>query len=128
MLASVICFRLNKNKINQSIALFVFSIVIAFTFNCSSFLNLKKLKFTDCIKKKVELFAEQRQFSFKRSKNIVEKIFKKVLLLNTMKLFKEFRSKVDIQLLRVFNVVVAFIFNIENYFVAICICVEILSV
>ena len=108
--------------------LFVFLIVVAFTSDRLSFFNLKKLKFTNFVKKKVELFAKQRQFLFKRNKDIVENIFKKVLLFNAMKLFEKFRLKIDIQFLRVFNVAVAFIFDIENYFVAICACVEILNI
>ena len=128
MFASVTFFRLNKNKIDQLIALFIFLIVIAFISDRSLFFNLKKLKFIDFVEKKVELFAKQRQSLFKRNKNIVEKIFKKILLFNAIKLFKEFRSKTDVQFLRVFNVVVAFIFNIENYFVAICIYVKISNV
>ena len=42
MLVFVISSRLNKSKINQLIVSFVFSIVVASTFNRSSFFNLKK--------------------------------------------------------------------------------------
>ena len=124
MFVSVMSFQLNESKIDQSIALFIFSIVVVFTHDRSMFFNLKKSKFTNFIKKKVELFTEQRQFSFKRNKHIVEEIFKRILLFNTIKLFEKFRLKIDVQLLRAFNVVVAFIFNIKNYFAATCICVK----
>ena len=44
MFVSVIFFRSSKNKINKSIASFVSLIVVAFTLNRSSFLNLRKSK------------------------------------------------------------------------------------
>ena len=44
MFAFVIFFQLNKNKIDQFIASFVFLIIVAFTSDRPSFLNLKKSK------------------------------------------------------------------------------------
>ena len=44
ILVFIISFRLNRNKIDKSIASFVFLIVIAFTSDRSSFFNLRKSK------------------------------------------------------------------------------------
>ena len=44
MFVFIISFRLNRNKIDKSIASFVFLIVIAFTSDRSSFFNLRKSK------------------------------------------------------------------------------------
>ena len=45
-----------------------------------------------------------------------------------MKLFEIVRFKTNERLLNAFNNVVAFIFNIDNYIVSVCVCVEVLSI
>ena len=45
-----------------------------------------------------------------------------------MRLFQIVRSKIDEQFLNAFKNTIAFILNIKNYFVSICICIEIFSI
>ena len=61
-------------------------------------------------------------------KDIAERILKKILLLSIMKLFEIVWSETNERLLNAFNNTVAFIFNIDDYTVSICTCVEILSI
>ena len=110
------------------IASFVSSTAVTSTHDRSTFFNLKKSKPTDLIEKKVELFAEQRQFSSERNEDIVEEILKRVLLFSAMRLLEESRLKTDVQLLRAFNAAAAFISDTENYPAATCACVKISSV
>ena len=42
MFVFIIFFQLNRSKIDQSVALFIFPIIIIFTSDRSTFLNLKK--------------------------------------------------------------------------------------
>ena len=45
-----------------------------------------------------------------------------------MKLFEIVRSKANERFLNAFNNAIAFIFNIDNYTVSICICVEVFNI
>ena len=61
-------------------------------------------------------------------KDIAERILKRILLSNTVKLSEIVRFKTNERLLNAFNNAVAFIFDINDYIVSICACVEILSI
>ena len=45
-----------------------------------------------------------------------------------MKLFEIIRSEANERLLNAFNNAVAFIFDIDDYIISICVCVEVLSI
>ena len=53
---------------------------------------------------------------------------KRILLPNTVKLFKIIRFKMNKRFLNAFNNAAAFIFDIDDYTTSICICVEVLSI
>ena len=52
----------------------------------------------------------------------------KILLSNTVELFKIVRSKIDERLLNTFDNAIVFIFDINNYTASICDCVKVLSI
>ena len=60
-------------------------------------------------------------------KTLQSEFWKKILLLNTMKLSEIVWSEANEQFLNVFNNAIAFIFNIDDYTVSICVCVEVLK-
>ena len=60
--------------------------------------------------------------------NIAERILKRILLSNTMRLSEIVRSETNEQLLNTFNNAVAFIFDINDYAASICVCVKVLSI
>ena len=61
-------------------------------------------------------------------KNIAERILKKILLSNTIKLSEIIRFKVNKQFLNAFNDAAAFIFDINDYTASICVCVEVFNI
>ena len=61
-------------------------------------------------------------------KNIAERILKKILLLNTVKLFEIVQSEVDERFLNAFNNAVAFILDINDYTASIYVYIKILNI
>ena len=61
-------------------------------------------------------------------KNIAERILKRILLSNTVKLLKIVRFEANERFLNAFNNATAFILDIDDYIVSICVCVEVLSI
>ena len=53
---------------------------------------------------------------------------KKILLLSTVRLSEIVQSEANEQLLSAFNNAAAFIFDIDDYTVSICVCVRVLSI
>ena len=61
-------------------------------------------------------------------KDITERILKKILLSNTVKLFKIVRSETIKRLLNAFNNAAVFIPDINDFIISICACVEVLNI
>ena len=61
-------------------------------------------------------------------KDIARRILRRILLSSTMKLFKIVRFKTNERFLNAFNNATAFIFDIDDYIVSICVCVEVLNI
>ena len=53
---------------------------------------------------------------------------KRTLLSNTMKLLETVRFEMNKRFLNAFNNATAFIFDIDDYIISICVCVEVLSI
>ena len=58
-------------------------------------------------------------------KDIAERILKRTLLLNTMKLSKIIQFKMNERVLNAFNNAIAFIFDTDDYTVSIYVCVKV---
>ena len=61
-------------------------------------------------------------------KDISERILKRILLSNTVRLSEIVRSETNKRLLNAFNNAAAFIFDINDYTASICVCVEVFSI
>ena len=61
-------------------------------------------------------------------KDIVKRILRRILLLSIMGLLKIVRFKADERFLNAFNNTIAFIFDINDYIVSICACVEVFNI
>ena len=61
-------------------------------------------------------------------KDIVERILKRILLSNIVRLSKIIRFKANERFLNTFNNAIAFILDTDDYTVSICICVEVLNI
>ena len=61
-------------------------------------------------------------------KNISERILKRILLSSTIRLSEIVRFEINKRFLNAFNNAVAFIFDIDDYSVSICVCVEVFSI
>ena len=60
--------------------------------------------------------------------NVNEKVLKKIMLSNNLKLFTVFKLNVDEEILQTFNAIVNFVFNKKDYAVAVCNCVKMKNV
>ena len=61
-------------------------------------------------------------------KDIAERILKRILLSSTVKLSEIVRFETNERLLNAFNNAIAFILDIDDYTLSICVCVEVLSI
>ena len=60
--------------------------------------------------------------------NIIKQILRKTLLSSTMRLSEIIRFETNEQFLNALNNAIAFILDIDNYTISICVCVEVLSI
>ena len=99
------------------------------------FFNLDKKVFVFSINQ--DSWFTEHKFSFIINENVLNKIFwkdiakqilKRILLLSTANLYEIVRFEANKQFLNAFNNAVAFIFNIDDYIVSICICIEVLNI
>ena len=122
-------------RINQLNKLNVVSSAVNSISSQIRFFNLDKEVLVSFISQDIR-FTEH-EFSSVINKNVLNKIFQKdiakrilrrILLSNTVKLFKIIRFEMNKRFLNAFNNAVAFILDIDDYIVSICVCGKILSI
>ena len=124
-------FRLNAASIIISSAFISFlffnlersRVAIASNQIIDEIMNSEKSRF-----EKIVSFVFEETLSINTTSNVSEKILKRILLSDNLKLFITFKLNVDEKILQTFNTIINFVFNNKNYAVAICVCVKIKSV